>query len=396
MRNSRLLTASLATCLALGLAACGSSSDSSPSQPAEASSQEAESPAAAESSAASTAAAAVDCLAESKATVDAALQEPALTVPSPAFEMSVNKGKKVWAINILTNQFIETYSGYFEEAARAAGMEPTIFDGKGQVAEWNKGIEQAINQGADGIAIVGINLASIGEKVQEARDAGIAVIDVLNSQPDAPLEYGLQGHVTSDYQQSGATLAAWALNDKQCEAGLGVLYTPDVAVWEDLQVGAISEMNRLCPECTAESEIINIADIAVDSGRAASTMLTKNPDINVLFATGDSFVTFVEPAATQVRPDITIMGFDALDANVESIAADSGAQKASVGSPVIWESYATIDQLGRAMAGLELTQGLVVPSRLIDKSNAVPGGNLAIFPAFEGTPEAFTANWAGE
>jgi ribose transport system substrate-binding protein len=371
MLNKKQLFGPVAlACAALALAACGSSGSSTASSGDAASTSE--------------------CATAAKAVVDKTTADPALVMPTPAFDMTKNQGKTLWVIDILTNQFIQSYNTAFSEGAAAAGMQAKIFDGKGSVAEWNTGIRQAISQKAAGIALIGIDGATVAESVKAAKAAGIPVVDVLSGDPTAPLPDGVAAHVTQSYTENGAHLADYALADTGCKLDMGILYTPDVAVWDLLGKGAAAESKKLCPDCPVESATVNLANVATDAGRAAGTLLTQNPDMNYIFATGESFIPFMEPQVKQARPSVKIMGHDGLDAAVKEIKA-GGMQVATVGFPTAWTAWLTVDNLGRLIQDLPAND-VVIPNQLIDKSNA-KDSNTAQFPNFADYKNEYLKVW---
>src|SRR6185437_6135781 len=119
-----------------------------------------------------------DGLAEAKAEVAKAMQKPEFVAPGEPFDISKLKGKHVWIItSTLAVPFVATIAHGVEAAAKVAGLETTLFDGKGDVSEWNRGMAQAVAQHADGIVTVGASPELMKGPTGDALKANIPVVD---------------------------------------------------------------------------------------------------------------------------------------------------------------------------------------------------------------------------
>ena len=132
------------------------------------------------------AAARADGLAEAKAEVEEAMQKPKFVPPGEAFDISKLKGKHIWIItSTMAVPFVATIAHGVEEAARVAGIETTVFDGKGDVSQWNRGMAQAVSQHADGIVTVGASPELMKGPMADALKANIPVVDAVTADKTA-------------------------------------------------------------------------------------------------------------------------------------------------------------------------------------------------------------------
>ena len=132
-------------------------------------------------------------LAEAKAEVEAAMQKPQFVPPGEAFDISKLKGKHVWIItSTMAVPFVATIAHGVEAAAKVAGIETTLFDGKGDVSQWNRGMAQAVAQHADGIVTVGASPELMKGPMADALKANIPVVDAVTADKTASL---VPGHV---------------------------------------------------------------------------------------------------------------------------------------------------------------------------------------------------------
>ena len=331
------------------------------------------------------------CIAAVTSAVDEARAPLDLVLPEQELDVSGLAGKKVWVVNVLTNQFISDANEGFEAAAEAAGVDLTIYDGQGTANGWNEGIQQAIAQGADAIALHGIDSSLVSESVKEAEAAGIIVTESLAKNFDAEPMPELYTTFSADYRADGAALANWTLADSDCTANTYLLYSSALPIWVDMQEGIVGAYEENCPECTLSEENVDLAKVATELPRLTQTKLTQSPDTSYLLATWDSAVPFIESAAVQVKPDAVILGRDGIDAALEEIRND-GMQKVTVAAPPPqWIAWTIMDDALRGIAGEE-PNGLQIPTRLIDKTN-VGETDADVMENYQDFEAEFTKVW---
>jgi ABC-type sugar transport system substrate-binding protein len=332
------------------------------------------------------------CVQKATTVVDKARAPLDLTLPEQPLDGSKLAGKNVWLILILTNQWSSAVADGFKKAGEALGEKVTVFDGQGQVNKWNEGIAQAIAQHADAISLLGIDPSLVSQAVKDAQSAGIPVLNAIAGNSDDQVPAGIYDNFSADYRQNGYDIAAWTIADSGCQAHSLYLYGTGVPLWDAQREGGDNAYKELCPDdCTIEDKTVDLANLATEMGRTTQTELTQNPDINYVYPANDSAVTFVEPAVTQVRPSVKIVSRDGISQALAEIRKD-GQQKATIATPPEgWIGYTIVDDLGRAILGMD-PNGLVVPTRLIDKTN-VGSADGDVAPAFADFENAYAKLW---
>lgn len=332
------------------------------------------------------------CVQAAQEVVDTARAPMDLTLPTEPLDGAQLEGKKIWMILILTNQWSTAVAEGFEAAAGDLGADVTVFDGQGTVNRWNEGIAQAIAQGADAISLLGIDPSLVSEAVKDAGAQGIPVVNAIAGNFDDPVVDGIYSNLSADYRQDGYDLGAWTIADSGCDAHSLYLYGTGVPLWESQREGSDAAYEELCADdCSIDNQTVDLANLATEMGRTTQTELTQNSDINYVYPANDSAVTFVEPAVTQVNPDVKIVSRDGITQALDAIR-DGGQQEATVATPPeAWIGYSIVDEMGRAILGLE-PGGVVVPTRLIDESN-VGESNAEIAPEFDGFESAYQKLW---
>lgn len=309
-----------------------------------------------------------------------------LQLPGEAVDMTKNKGKSVWYIAPdLSLPFIASIAKGFTEAAKAAGMAPTVFDGKGNVNTFNQGISSAVSQGAAGILLQGINPDLVSAPLSEAAKKKIVIVDSLNGGPDQPLTNGVQAHVTVDYKQGGALLADYVASASKC-AGKAIFFTSSIYnIYKDMVAGFKTELSSLCPKCST-ADVVNVAptDLATKLGGLTTTAATRHPDANYFVAAYDGQVQFMTSALQELgRDGLEIISHDGVTSNLKQIKTGEGLQTADVSNPPNESmGWAEVDQLGRLLAGQKPVSS-ALPQQIFVKSNIANADDVAaLFPGY--------------
>lgn len=178
--------------LALCVTACGSSSSSSSSSGGTTSS----SGGAATNGASTSSSGGSSAVAQANAALATSTALPKYDGPTTPVDMSKLKGKTIMLLegNSAVPFVASTIAGA-GEAAKAAGINTTTFDGMGQPPEWTRGIEQGVARGVAGIFMCGVPPEVVKSALAQAKKANIPVVDAFDlSSPSAPLSPpGLSG-----------------------------------------------------------------------------------------------------------------------------------------------------------------------------------------------------------
>lgn len=352
-RGGPRVLAALAWCiLAFAATACGS--------------EESEQPAGSEGSAAE----AGSSVAAAQERVQAAMEPPVFEAPGGEFDMSQNAGKTVWFIApAMSLPFVASIAEGFQEAAETAGMKAVVFDGKGNVTEWNKGVQQAVNQGADGIHLQAIDPALVSGPLEQAIDKGIVVIDGQNGDPDAPTPDGLFGHATFSFTDTSKRLADYIISQSNGAANVAMLTDPKFPALEIRRKAIEEQFAAECPDCTFSAEDVDVATIAQRVPQTVQTLLSREPDTTWIISAFDGMVSFIEQGLRDAgKEDVRVIGADAVAQNLEAIRDGNTMQEADVGPPLAWQGWGQVDLLGRALAGEEPLNA-EIPTRFFTKEN---------------------------
>lgn len=313
---------------------------------------------------------AADGVAQAQAAVKQAEERPSFVAPGAAFDIARLKGKHIWIItSTMAVPFVATIAHGVEAAAKVGGMETTLFDGKGDVSEWNRGMEQAVNEHADGIVTVGASPELMKGPTADARAAKIPVVDALTADKTAPLVPGTFAHVTISFYHSGQLQADYAIAASGGKAHVLIFgdneFPGEVSRVEGMQ----HEFKTLCPDCTVIVQDTQVGNLGVRLGRMAQTLLRRNPDVTMVLPTYDAQAIYIVPAikAADLDNPPVVVGSDAVDGNLNWIR-QGNVQVADVGEPDVWCGWAAVDEIARAMLGMPPVDERI-PLRLFVKDN---------------------------
>ncbi len=311
-----------------------------------------------------------DGVAQAKAAGEKEMVKPTFVAPGEAFDISKVKGKHIWIVtSLMAVPFVATIAHGVEAAAKEAGMETTLVDGKGQVSEWNRALAQAVSQKADGIVTVGASPELMKGPMADALKAKIPVIDAVTADKTADLVPGTFAHVSISFYHSGQLQADYAIAKTGGKANVLILgdneFPGEVSRVEGMQ----KEFSTLCPACKVTVQDTQVANLGVKLGQMTQTLIRRDPSINMVLPTYDAQAIYVVPAIKEANfsDPVEVIGSDAVPGNLDWIR-QGNVQIADVGEPEVWLGWAAIDEISRGMLGMAAVDEKI-PLRLFTKDN---------------------------
>ncbi|NED97440.1 sugar ABC transporter substrate-binding protein [Phytoactinopolyspora alkaliphila] len=296
-----------------------------------------------------------------------AAMEPATTFTGPAEGPPAEPDKRiVWISCGLAAEGCNLPAEGAKEAAEALGWEIKIEDGQFSPSSYSQAIQEAIDQGVDGIVLNAISSEAVAEPVRRARQAGIVVgsFDSANT----PSDDGVSFEVNAQNAAQGEALASYLIWQSGGEARPFLLFAPEFkAVTEWL--GAAKETFESCSSCQIVDERTMVAsDAATSVPQVLINAKRQNPGMNVLVGPYDAALLQAVPSleAAGVTSDLMIGSFNAISPTVQYIR--DGLSEATVGPAMRWGAWAAMDNMNRVFAGQEPVEQNV-PFRLITSQN---------------------------
>ena len=368
----RVLALVVTAVAAAAVAACGSSSNSSPA-------------AKAGSSGGQTA-----CASQAKQYVTQA--RAAVPPETPAsFGMSANRGKRVYLVTIIANSLSTAIANGFSQAAKAAGMQPTVIYGDGSAQSWDSGVSKAVAAGAKGLVLFGINPTDVSAPL--AQDPSMTVVDMFDTSSNDPLYKGVYAHVTANFVAAGTQMANWVLAKSGCHnAHIGTFYSSvnQILVEFAHSLAKTVASAKGCSGCSVSLQNVDLNTLSTAFGAQVHSYLTSNPNTNYLAIAADGWIPDAEPSLASFS-SIPILGHDGVDANLNQIRSGGQQKYDAAFPPGGWMGWAVTDQLARGMLKLK-PQNWVIPTRVIDSTNA-GASNAGLFATYSTFESAFKKAW---
>jgi ribose transport system substrate-binding protein len=297
-----------------------------------------------------------DTLDELRAELEEAQAVPEFEPQGPAFSVAPLAGKKILSMPVSSQlQGCDNMARQVVDIAKSVGMpDSTYFQNDGGPAAWVQGMNQAINGGYDGVALVcGIDPASLAPQMAAAKAAGISVVDMHLADVSEPASDLIAGQTNGQFNRAMAMGVAQSLVEANGNPVDALVITsnenpPSVGMEKTVK----DEYARLCgDECGVESVNVPIPDYATKLSSTVSSALVANPDIKAVFMVFDAQTTFVVSALKASRSEAKTYAFGADEPAIEMMADPSNPMGSDMGPSFPWMAYSGADQLFRVMAG---------------------------------------------
>lgn len=295
----------------------------------------------------------------------AALGTTALTQPAQAAD-------KTFAL-VQINQQALFFNQMNEGAAKEAqslGDKLVIFNANNDASAQNSAVETYIQQKVDGVIVVAIDVNGIMPAVQQAADAGIPVVAI-----DAILPAGPQkAQVGVDNAKAGADMGVFFLDYVQKNAGgkakVGIVGALNSYIQNVRQKGFEDTVKgKDGIEIAAVVDGQNIQDNAL---AAAENLITGNPDLTAIYATGEpALMGAIAAVESQGKQDkIKVFGWDLTAQAIDGI--DNGYVVAIVQQDPAGMGAAAVKALDTLSKGGTVDKAVSVPITIVTKDNVDP------------------------
>ncbi|WP_426243586.1 sugar ABC transporter substrate-binding protein [Nocardioides sp. LHG3406-4] len=300
-----------------------------------------------------------ELVAEMQSVLDQASGEPEFKAPGPELDASQLSGKTVAIIGIdLRVPAIAEVAESAQDVAEQAGLETTVFDAQGNASMVRQGLSQAIDGKVGAILSVGLVVDLIHEQIVEAKDAGIPMVDVINTPPDADApgqgsDPDMFGNVAPDSAAVGRLLAATAIVQTDGDADVAIMNTSELTVAPTI-VGAMHDTLDECEACEYSDTDTALVDWSTELPNQASSVLRSDPNVNFMLPIYDAMTLFASTGVRQAggTGKVQMASFNGTAPALE-LVADGDIATANVAQNNDWAAWAAIDQAMRGMLDLD-------------------------------------------
>lgn len=305
-------------------------------------------------------------------TFTAAMGFTALGLLAGALQPAAAEDGKTYALVQINQQalFFNQINEGAQKGADAVGAKLVIFNANNEPAAQNSAIETYIQQKVDGIVVVAIDVNGIMPAVKEAADAGIPVVAIDAILPEGPQK----AQIGVDNGKAGADMGAHFLDYVKANMGgkakVGIVGALNSYIQNVRQKGfedAIKDKEGI--ETVAVVDGQNVQDTAL---AAAENLITGNPDMNAIYATGEpALLGAIAAVESQGKQDqIKIFGWDLTAQAIAGI--DKGYVAAVVQQDPAGMGEAAIKALDTITKGGSVEKEIAVPITIVTKDNVEP------------------------
>lgn len=253
-------------------------------------------------------------------------------------------------------------------AAKTAGVDLVIFNANNVPSAQNDAIENYITQKVDGIVLVAIDVNGVKPAITAAKKAGIPVVAIDAQIPGGDNVAFIGVDNTKAGEDIGKFYADYVKSDLKGSATVGVVG----ALNSFIQNQRLDGFKKAAAASGAKIKFLdtvdgkNVQDVALG---AAENLMTANPDMSTIYATGEpALVGVVSAVSSQNKTkSVKVFGWDLTAGAIKGI--DEGWVTAVVQQDPAGEGKAAVEALVTLKQGGKVEPIINVPIAIVTKAN---------------------------
>jgi ribose transport system substrate-binding protein len=253
-----------------------------------------------------------------------------------------------------------------KQAADKAGAKLVIFNANNQPAAQNTAIEDYIAQKVDGIVLVAIDVNGVKPAITAAKKAGIPVVAIDARIPDGDNAAFIGVDNKGAGEQIGKYFVDYAKSKMGGSAKVGVVGALNSFIQNQRLDGFKATASAAGVKFLDTVDGQNIQDVALT---ASENLMTANPDMNALYATGEpALIGAISAVTSQQRTDkVKVFGWDLTAQAIKGI--DEGWIVAVVQQDPFQEGVAGVDTILKLKKGEKVNPSIDIPVTIVTKEN---------------------------
>src|SRR5215831_2388050 len=252
-------------------------------------------------------------------------------------------------------------------AADKNGVTLVVFNANNQAAAQNSAIEDYITQKVDGIVLLAIDVNGVKPAISDAKKAGIPVVAIDARIPDGDNAAFIGVDNKGAGEQIGKYFADYVKAKMGGSAKVGIVGALNSFIQNQRLDGfksAAQAGGGVAFLDTVDGQ--NVQDVALT---AAENLMTANPDMNALYATGEpALVGAISAVTSQQRTDkVKVFGWDLTAQAIKGI--DDGWIVAVVQQDPFQEGVAGVETVLKIKRGEKVNPSIDIPVTIVTKEN---------------------------
>jgi ribose transport system substrate-binding protein len=253
-----------------------------------------------------------------------------------------------------------------QAAADKNGVKLVVFNANNVPAAQNSAIEDYITQKVDGIILLAIDVNGVKPAISDAKKAGIPVVAVDARIPNGDNAAFIGVDNKGAGEQIGKYFAEYVKTKMGGSAKVGIVGALNSFIQNQRLDGFKSAALAGGVTFLDTVDGQNVQDVALT---AAENLMTANPDMNALYATGEpALVGAISAVTSQQRTDkVKVFGWDLTAQAVKGI--DEGWIIAVVQQDPYQEGATGVDTLLKLKMGEAIQPSIDIPVTIVTKEN---------------------------
>jgi ribose transport system substrate-binding protein len=322
--------------------------------------------------------------AELQALIDGYRGEPEFVAPGDPIDIKAALGGKlIYGISVTSaNPFTEGIYSSIRKLEPIIGFEFKDWQNQGSLAEHQRGIAQAITDGAAVIDLTGgSDPRLLGPQLAEASAAGLKVMDSHASGLTQGISANVDATVGAPYEICGLLQAAYTALHSEGNAHV-LIITSDEITGSPVQTKAIQDgLAKYCPNCEISVANATVAQWATTVPAAVRGAMLADPGLNYILPLYDPETPYIVPVLRQLADpgEVHVVTYAGTPSVLDEIAKgdyvlmDVGESNEHIG-------LSLIDLAARLLLGEERPSvDRKIPMRIWDSSNVTEGGTPAAY-----------------
>ena len=321
---------------------------------------------------------------ELEALVERFRGEPEFVPPGEPIDIKAALGGKlIYGIPVTSaNPFTEGIYSSIRKLEPVIGFEFKDWKNQGSLAEQQRGIAQAITDGAALIDLTGgSDPRLLGPQIAEARAAGIKVMDSHASGLTQGISANVDATVGAPYEVTGLLQAAYTALHSKGNAHV-LIITSDEITGSPVQTKAIQDgLAKYCPNCKVTVANATVAQWATTVPAAVRGAMLADPQLDYILPLYDPETPFIVPVLRQLADpgDVHVVTYAGTPSVLDEIAKgdyvlmDVGESNEHIGMSLI--DLAARLLLGEERPPVQRQIGV----RIWDSSNVAEAGTPAAY-----------------
>ena len=252
-------------------------------------------------------------------------------------------------------------------AADKAGAKLVIFNANNQAAAQNSAIEDYITQKVDGIVLVAIDVNGVKPAITAAKNAGIPVVAIDARIPDGDNAAFIGVDNKGAGEQIGKYFADYAKDSMGGSAKVGIVGALNSFIQNQRLDGFKAAAQGWLVSRSSTQSMVRISR-TLRSPRL-KTLMTANPDMKALYATGEpALIGAISAVTSQKATDkVKVFGWDLTAQAIKGI--DEGWIVAVVQQDPYQEGVAGVETILKLKKGEKVEPNIDIPITIVTKEN---------------------------